>query len=243
VLAVEEKEELEPLYRLATRRYPDGSIDFPGRDWQQLSPPYVMARAEPRPTTIVSEWMSWGEQRTPYIARHNYGLGSVTWVAQDLGDPTLTRYAVSNWPYVWDRVFDWRNDTIIVGPDTAALNITELGAELGLSPDDLLESYLDEAGIRPAQALEFSSMEAIRRCVEEGLGVALIPEVWLIDSFRTGALAPLDWFAPAFEVTTQLVWHPSRWQGPALTALIEASETCIGDPFTVIEEHGSRSCC
>lgn len=105
------------------------------------------------------------------------------------------------------------------------LYLTERGC--GYRP--LLESYLDEAGIRPAQALEFNSVEAIRRCVEEGLGVALIPEVWLRDSTEAGTLARLDWFAPTFEVTTQLVWHPSRWQGPALTALIEASELCIGE--------------
>ena len=121
------------------------------------------------------------------------------------------------------------------------LYLTERGC--GYRP--LLEHYLDEAGIRPAQALEFNSVEAIRRCVEEGLGVALIPEVWLSNSLQTHTLVRLDWFAPTFEVTTQLVWHPSRWQGPALTALIEASERCIGDssaepPPDVAERSGTE---
>lgn len=104
------------------------------------------------------------------------------------------------------------------------LFLTERGC--GYRP--LLESHLDRAGIRPGHTLEFDSVEAIRRCVEAGLGVALIPRAWLADPLQSGAVVPMDWFAPSFEVATQLAWHPSRWQGPALTAIIEASEACIG---------------
>lgn len=39
----------------------------------------------------------------------------------------------------------------------------------------------------------------------------------------------MDWFAPSFEVAIQLAWHPSRWHGPALTAISEASQACISD--------------
>ena len=99
--------------------------------------------------------------------------------------------------------------------------------ERGCGYRSLLEAHLDRAGIRAGHTLEFDSVEAIRRCVEAGLGVALIPEAWLADPLQTGTLVPMDWFAPRFEVATQLAWHPSRWQGPALTAIIEASETCI----------------
>lgn len=107
------------------------------------------------------------------------------------------------------------------------LFLTEHGC--GYRP--LLEAYLDQAGIRPGHTLEFDSVEAIRRCAEEGLGVALIPNSWLAGPLRAGALVPMDWFAPSFEVAVQLAWHPSRWHGPAMTAIIEASEACIGDGY------------
>lgn len=58
--------------------------------------------------------------------------------------------------------------------------------------------------------------------MEAGLGVAVIPDMWLGESLGA-ALVPMDWFAPRFQVATQLVWHPSRWQGPAMTAVIEAA--------------------
>lgn len=72
--------------------------------------------------------------------------------------------------------------------------------ERGCGYRSLLESQFDVAGIRPGHTLEFAGVEAIRRCVEEGLGVALVPELWLADSLRSGTLVPMDRFAPRFQV-------------------------------------------
>lgn len=47
---------------------------------------------------------------TPFIARRAYGLGAVTWVAQNLGDPTLggdpsvKEGATAGWHHIWDAV-------------------------------------------------------------------------------------------------------------------------------------------
>jgi hypothetical protein len=65
----------------------------------------------------VDEWVQWDQPdkpHAPYIARHRYGLGSVTWVAQDLGDPNITNRARRGWPYVWERVFDWANSPVVL---------------------------------------------------------------------------------------------------------------------------------
>lgn len=102
--------------------------------------------------------------------------------------------------------------------------------ERGCGYRSLLEAHLDRSGVRPGHTLEFDSVEAIRQSVAAGLGVALIPEAWLADALRSGALVSMDWFAPIFTVATQLAWHPSRWPGPALTAIIEASRECTGAP-------------
>jgi DNA-binding transcriptional LysR family regulator len=104
------------------------------------------------------------------------------------------------------------------------LFLTERGC--GYRP--LLEAHLDRSGVRPGHTLEFDSVEAIRRCVEAGLGVALRPEAWLTEPTASSPLVPMDWFAPGFEVATQLIWRPSPWQGPALAAMIEASQISIG---------------
>lgn len=100
--------------------------------------------------------------------------------------------------------------------------------ERGCGYRALLEAHLDRAGIRPGHTLEFDSVEAIRRCVEAGLGVALIPTAWLTEPLQSGAIVAMDWFAPPFGIATQLAWHPARWHSPSLRALIDASESCIG---------------
>jgi DNA-binding transcriptional LysR family regulator len=100
--------------------------------------------------------------------------------------------------------------------------------ERGCGYRSLIESFLDLSGVRPGHTLELDSVEAIRRCVEAGLGVALIPAAWLTADLQSKTLVPMTWFAPAFEATVQLAWHPKRWVGPALRAIREASELCIG---------------
>jgi hypothetical protein len=56
--------------------------------------PIRIAHAAPKPDAVVELWQNWPKEskrvRWPYIVRGAYGLGCVTWVAQDLGDPTLT---------------------------------------------------------------------------------------------------------------------------------------------------------
>lgn len=81
--------------------------------WSRARAPFRIALAEPKADAFVSEWVEWyvGEGRTersPYIVRQAVGTGSVTWVAQDLGDPSVT-VVKEGWPYIWSRVFGWNN--------------------------------------------------------------------------------------------------------------------------------------
>ncbi|MDB5297069.1 MAG: hypothetical protein JWO31_3052 [Phycisphaerales bacterium] len=111
---------------------------------------FEVAYAGARPDAMVDAWVDWPAEgdrpagRSPLVARRAYGLGAVSWVAQDLGsgalngapDPTApppaTRGAVANvgnaaaalpprtlltdgWPRLYDRVFGWRNQTRTAG--------------------------------------------------------------------------------------------------------------------------------
>jgi hypothetical protein len=77
--------------------------------------PYRFARAIPKPDAVVEYWITWpaipGQDelpKTPYLVREPMGLGSVTWVAQNLGDQTLTTTR-RGWINVWNRVLGWNN--------------------------------------------------------------------------------------------------------------------------------------
>jgi len=92
-----------PIVRAEVRRAPDGQID---------------------PRVFVNMWQA-SDPSSPYLARWIYGLGTVAWVAQDFGDPSVLSTTVqrhTGWQRIWDRTFDWRNDTITVDMARAGVN-------------------------------------------------------------------------------------------------------------------------
>jgi hypothetical protein len=112
LVEVRERQSLKPLLKFAGKRR---SLVLPPAQRKKRFP---FAHAQARPEAIVepNATISWDKDETdvtPYIARIPYGLGSVTWVAQDLGDPSLASAIRDGWPYVWDQVFGWKADTIL----------------------------------------------------------------------------------------------------------------------------------
>ncbi len=82
------------------------------RDWDRVV--VKAGRAAPTPDAKVEEWMQWTDgdtvSQTPWLARRGVGLGTVSWVAIDLGNRSIRSH--SGWRYVWDRVFDWNNPRV-----------------------------------------------------------------------------------------------------------------------------------
>ena len=124
IKGVEEKRELMPLRALAQPTVTNADavrvaepVDPREDPWRRTSGPFRISRAEPRTGAVVDEWVRWDDPNkpaSPYIARQRYGLGSVTWVAQDLGDPYITGSARRGWVYVWERVFDWADEPVVL---------------------------------------------------------------------------------------------------------------------------------
>ena len=99
---VQAKADLAPLVDLARHR---GAADVTGTanwdNWRYVQngrEAWELARATPRADAVVDQWINWdavgdspGSDRTPYLARRAFELGSVVWVAQDLGDRNLNR--------------------------------------------------------------------------------------------------------------------------------------------------------
>ena len=125
VTGVDQKKDLQPLHDMAGMDYQKlhprdpktgrpVNLDDP---WGKVKGPFTLARATANPGSLVDEWIDWddkGADRTPYIVRKPYGLGAVTWVAQDLGDPSITSFVKSGWASIWNRVYDWKYTPIVV---------------------------------------------------------------------------------------------------------------------------------
>lgn len=93
--------------------------------WDRVKGPYQVALARAKPNAIVEQWMEWSSSahppglpaRTPWLVRQVYGLGTVTWVAQDLGEAAIVGSAPVGWLTIWDRIFDWKNSPLPVSAD------------------------------------------------------------------------------------------------------------------------------
>ena len=72
-----------------------------------------------------------------------------------------------------------------------------------------LERRLFEAGIRPKALIEMNSVQAVKACVEVGLGTALLPRAIVEKEIREGKLAALSWQSP-IEVGLHLICHRDR---------------------------------
>ncbi|MFI6210269.1 LysR family transcriptional regulator [Streptomyces sp. NPDC051041] len=82
-----------------------------------------------------------------------------------------------------------------------------LATESGCAYRDLFEEELRGAETMPF--LEFGTIEAIKRGVISGLGIALLPAVTVTRELEAGEMTALPWKAP-FSVYTQLAWRSSR---------------------------------
>lgn len=89
------------------------------------------------------------------------------------------------------------------------------------------EKSLAACGNAPSSWMEFSSVEAIKRCVAANLGVALLPAVSVEQEARKGSLVALPWKEPGFDVQTQMVVRQGRWRSPALAAFMDTARAIL----------------
>ena len=92
--------------------------------------------------------------------------------------------------------------------------------EAGCAYRNLFEKALIGGGAYPAQALEFSSIEAIKRCVMNNMGLAVLPRVAVARELEAGSLAALDWAGEPLGVAAQMVTHQKKETSPALQAFM-----------------------
>lgn len=94
---------------------------------------------------------------------------------------------------------------------------TLLVIEKGCAQREVIDTELREAGVTPT-LMEFVSMDAIKKCVTAGLGIALLPASTVREESERGELAVLPW-TRAPHLGVYLVTHRRRTPTRALDAL------------------------
>lgn len=107
---------------------------------------------------------------------------------------------------------------------------TLLVTEAGCTYRKKLEQLLARVNVRPANTIEFSSVEAIKECASLGMGVAFLPEIVVAEQLVRKRLVALRWAGPEIDIATHVVWHKDKWISPALGAFIAVLQSMIGAP-------------
>lgn len=89
------------------------------------------------------------------------------------------------------------------------------------------ENILAEANVQPSSVLWFESIETIKQCVANGLGIAFLPRMTIKKELAQGQLAELNWVGTHFDVMSQMVYHEDKWISPALSCLLELAKEML----------------
>jgi DNA-binding transcriptional LysR family regulator len=125
----------------------------------------------------------------------------------------------------------FRGETVfIVAPDhdlagIPLLNIGHLTGQTVLLPEGFcgypmdLKDLIEENRIKANTIMEFGSLESIKQCVKNGLGISLLPRISVQDELHRGELISLEWEGPDIPIQAQMLFHRDKWLSPSLAAL------------------------
>ncbi|WP_333739948.1 LysR family transcriptional regulator [Streptomyces sp. IBSBF 2806] len=115
--------------------------------------------------------------------------------------------------------------TADLAPHTVACANRESGYQRGL------ERALVEAGALARGILVLGSVDAVKRSVGEGIGMALLPTVAVAEELRLGQLRRLDWRAP-FTVYSQCVWRRGLDDDPVFRTVLGTARQVLAESDT-----------
>ncbi|TDK58279.1 LysR family transcriptional regulator [Bacillus salipaludis] len=85
----------------------------------------------------------------------------------------------------------------------------------------MFEEYLGERGIVPSHKMELWSIEAMKRCVMSGLGIAYLPLMTVKDEIIAGRLKIIPCVGDFKQILSHVVYHKNKWISPALSMFID----------------------
>jgi DNA-binding transcriptional LysR family regulator len=84
-----------------------------------------------------------------------------------------------------------------------------------------IEELLTNNDIKPRSFMKVKNIEAIKQFVISGLGIAILPKIYVEKELATNLLVELPWDGPEFGMYTQLVYHKNKWLTPPVLSFLE----------------------
>jgi DNA-binding transcriptional LysR family regulator len=82
-----------------------------------------------------------------------------------------------------------------------------------------LKNLLERERVKANTIMEFGSLESIKQCVKNDLGVSLLPKMAVEEEVKRGELVSLILNGPDIPIQAHMIFHRDKWLSPALAAL------------------------
>ncbi len=85
----------------------------------------------------------------------------------------------------------------------------------------MFERFLTEEGVDRLTILELNSINAIKQCLMEGIGLSIMPEIAVKNEIDQGRLAAVRLSDSPSEAAVLMIWHKDKWISPAVESFME----------------------
>ncbi|HIJ54580.1 MAG TPA: LysR family transcriptional regulator [Deltaproteobacteria bacterium] len=82
------------------------------------------------------------------------------------------------------------------------------------------ERMLAEENVETIRIININSIEAIKQCIKEGVGISVLPEITVRKEINNKEFIPLNWAEGHMETASLMIWHNDKWISPALNAFM-----------------------
>jgi DNA-binding transcriptional LysR family regulator len=151
-------------------------------------------------------------------------------------------------------VIPWRDEPMVVAcppqhrlARAKRIRVKQLAGEpfVGFDADLVIrkkiDAFLHDHGVEVKVVLTFDNIEAVKRAVEAGSGVAILPEPTLEHELRAGTLAAVVFAAQSFVRPLGIVYRRGRRLHPNAEAFVELLQHSVVQPVGGEPPAGAKS--
>lgn len=148
---------------------------------------------------------------------HNGELDLAFFLDHEISDPEL----------IVEKLIDEKmclvfpTDFSVKNKNPISKNLTIFFTEKGCSYRYLFEQYLKNHEVYTENIMETWSIETIKKCVMNGIGMSFLPLITVIDEYKTNSLSILPLDLEQGNMVSQIAYHKNKWLSPALKKFIE----------------------
>ena len=152
------------------------------------------------------------------------------WLVQNRIDTAFSLHDESTAPHIRQHILFQGRTVFIAAPDHplsrgTVLPITALAEQPLLLPEGEtgypmeLRERLRSHGVATRTIQEFGSLDAIKQCAKNGLGISLLPEIAVKDELARGELVTFSIAGISIPLQAHMIFHQDKWLSPQLAAL------------------------